>query len=87
MTHDKNKNPLLHLLSNYISPRTAPQILSLKDDYTFRFSSFLIIGLRNSSANLQVWPKPLATQVRSEGHWFDKFNVDSRFILTCNSTN
>ena len=43
--------PLLNLLINCISARSAPQILSLKDDCTLRFSIFLIIGLCNSSAN------------------------------------
>ena len=52
MTLDKNWNRLLHLLSNYISARTAPKILSLRDDYTFGFSYFPIIGLCNSSVNI-----------------------------------
>ena len=34
-----------------MSARSAPQILFLKDGYTFRFSKFLIISLCNSSAN------------------------------------
>ena len=34
-----------------ISTRLAPEIFSLKDQHTFRFPNFLIIGLRNSSAN------------------------------------
>ena len=34
-----------------MSARSTPQILSLKDEYTFRFSNFLIIGLCSSSAN------------------------------------
>ena len=50
--HNKNQTSLLNLLINCISTRSAPQItLSLKDEYTFRFSDFLIIGLCNSSAN------------------------------------
>ena len=44
-------NPLLYLLVNYVSGRSATQILSLKNDYLLHFSNFLIIGLRNSSAN------------------------------------
>ena len=43
--------PLLNLLINCILARSAPQILSLKDDCTFRFFNFLIIGLYNTSAN------------------------------------
>ena len=53
VTH-KNLNPLLNLLINYISARSAPQILSIKGDCTFLFLNFLIIGLYNSSAN--CWP-------------------------------
>ena len=49
--HGKNRNSLLNLLINCISGRSAPQILSLKDNYIFRFSSFLITGLCNSVAN------------------------------------
>ena len=66
-----NKNPLSYLLSTYISARLAPQIMSLKYGYLFRFSSFLITGLCNSSANFRVPSKSLATQTNSEGHWFD----------------
>ena len=51
ITHNKNLNLLLNLLINYISVRSAPQILSIKDDSTFLFSNFLIVGLCNSSAN------------------------------------
>ena len=50
MIHNKNKNPLLYLLIDCISVRSAPQILSIKDYYTFCFPS-LLIGLFNSSAN------------------------------------
>ena len=49
--HDKNLNPLLKLLINCIPARSALQILSIKDECTFLFSNFLIIGLCNSSAN------------------------------------
>ena len=45
ITHNKYKNPLLNLLINCISAKSAPQILSIKYEYTFRFSNFLIIGL------------------------------------------
>ena len=51
ITHDKNLNRLLNLIINCISERSAHQILSIKDECTFLFSSFLIIGLRNSLAN------------------------------------
>ena len=51
VTHKKNRNPLLNLLISCISSRSAPQILSIKDDCTFLFSNVLIIGLCNSSAN------------------------------------
>ena len=34
-----------------ISARLAPQISSLKDEYTFHFSNFLITSLCNSSTN------------------------------------
>ena len=37
MAHNKNQNPLLYLLINYIYARQAPKILSLKDEYTLRF--------------------------------------------------
>ena len=48
--HNENRNPLLNLLNNSISARSAPQIFSLRDEYTSRFSSFLIIALSNFSA-------------------------------------
>ena len=41
----------LDLFINFISTRSAPQIMSIKDECTFLFSNFLIIGLCNSSAN------------------------------------
>ena len=47
----RNSNPLLNLLINCVSARSAPQRLSIKDKCTFLFSIFLIIGLCNSSAN------------------------------------
>ena len=55
ITHNKNLNPLSHLLINYISTRSAPQILSIEGDCTFVLLNFLIIGLCNSSANSWVW--------------------------------
>ena len=42
---------MLNLFINCISTKLAAQILSLKDEYTFCFSNFLIIGLCNSSTN------------------------------------
>ena len=51
MTLNKKRNPLLNLLINCISARSAPQILSIKDECNFLFLNFLIIGLCSSSAN------------------------------------
>ena len=52
--YNKKRNSSLNLLVNGISARSAPEILSLKDDYTFFISGFVIIGLCNSSANCHV---------------------------------
>ena len=49
VTHNKNRNPSLNSLINCIQARSTPQILSLKDEYTFHFLNFLVIGLCNSS--------------------------------------
>ena len=54
MAHNKNQNALLYLTFNYISARSTLQILSLKDEYHFHFSNFLIIGLDNSAADFAV---------------------------------
>ena len=35
IAHSKKQNPLLNLLINWISPKSAPQILSIEDEYTF----------------------------------------------------
>ena len=35
ITHNENLNPLLNLRINYISPRSAPQTLSIKRACTF----------------------------------------------------
>ena len=52
ITHNKKLLPLLSLFINYISVRSALQILSIKDECVFRFSNVLIIDLcNNSSAN------------------------------------
>ena len=53
ITHSKKLLPLLNWLINRISAGSAPQILSMKNECTFRFSSFLIIGLCNYSDNSQ----------------------------------
>ena len=47
ITHNKNLNPLLNLPTSCISAKSAPQILSIKDECTFLFLSILIIGLCN----------------------------------------
>ena len=48
ITHNKKRIPLLNLLINCISARSAAQILS---ECTFLLLNFLIIGLCNSLAN------------------------------------
>ena len=47
--HNKKRIPLLNLFSNCISAKPAPQVLSLKDECTFRFLSFVIIRFCSSS--------------------------------------
>ena len=37
ITHNKNLNPLSNLLLNYLSAKSAAQILSLNAEYTFLF--------------------------------------------------
>ena len=49
--NNKKRIPLLHLLINCISARSATQILSIKDECAFLFPNFPLIGLCNSSAN------------------------------------
>ena len=39
------------MIINCISERSAPQVFSIKGDYALLFFNFLIIGLRDSSAN------------------------------------
>ena len=51
MTHNKKQIPLLNSCFNFISARSATQIFCKKDEFTFCFSKFLIIGFCNSSAN------------------------------------
>ena len=43
--NDKYRNPWLNLLINWIFVRSALQVLYLKDEYTFYFSHFIVIGL------------------------------------------
>ena len=45
------KIPLLNLVINYISARSAPQLLSIKDECTFLVLDFLIVVLCNSLVN------------------------------------
>ena len=45
ITHNKNLIPLLYLLNNCVSAKSASQILSLNVKYTLLFPNFLIIGL------------------------------------------
>ena len=51
ITHNKKRIPLLSLINTCIMARSALQILSLKEEYTFCFLNFLIIALCKSSAN------------------------------------
>ena len=57
ITRNKKQAPLLNLQINCISAKSAPQILSLKDEITLPFSNFPVIGLCNSS-------------LKSKEHWF-----------------
>ena len=45
ITHNKNLNHFLNLLNSCISAKSAPQILSLNEEYTFLLLNFLIIRL------------------------------------------
>ena len=51
ITQNKKQNPVLNLLINCITTRSEPQILSIKGEYNFRFSKFIINHSCNSSAN------------------------------------
>ena len=57
--HNKRRVTSLNLLMNCMLVTSAPQILPGKDECTFHFSNFLIIGLCNPSAN----------------SWFDIFSI------------
>ena len=48
ITHNENENPISNLPITWISARSAPQI---KDECTFHFSNFLLIGQCNYSSN------------------------------------
>ena len=50
-THNKKRIPLITLLINWISAKSAPQILSIRGECTFLLLNFLIIGFYNSSAD------------------------------------
>ena len=50
-TYSKDQIPLLGLLINCISDTSALLILTLKDSYILCLLNFIIIDLRNSSAN------------------------------------
>ena len=47
ITYNKKQIPLLNLLINWVLARSAPQILSRNDEYSFLF----LKNLCNSSAN------------------------------------
>ena len=51
MIHNKNLISLLNLLTYCISAKSAPQILSIKDELTFLLLDFVIIALCNSFPN------------------------------------
>ena len=58
ITSNKNLIPLLNLLINCISARSAPKILSLNREQTLLLLNFVIISLCNSFANylLEIVP-------------------------------
>ena len=49
--NNKKPIPLLNLSISCISARSGPQIFSIKGEFIYLFSSFLITGSCNSSAN------------------------------------
>ena len=71
ITHNSKPILLLDLLVNYISARSALQILSIEDECTFCLSDFLMIGSCTSSANCRVRSGNLATRTKSKGRWFN----------------
>ena len=52
MTHSKNLIPLLYLLIKCMLPRSAPQVLSSKEEQTLRLLNFLIIHPLCSSSGI-----------------------------------
>ena len=89
MNYNKNQNSLLYLLVKCISAQKAPKlILSLQDEYSLHFSRFLIIGLRNFSAN--CWFDIIADLSRvttpPKHHLLqNKYFFKSYFIGSCSS--
>ena len=67
-----------------ISARAAPQILSLKDEYTFTFSKFLTIGLCNSSANCFIEKLQILFSILDLS-WVTKVSAHGRVILKSES--
>ena len=67
IANNEKQTLLLKLFINCISARSVPQIMSQKDECTFWFSNFLIIGLCKPSANIVLFSitqlKVLAPQV------------------------
>ena len=51
ITHNENLNPLLNLLTNCISARASPQILSIKNECTYLLLNSRIIEFCNSFVN------------------------------------
>ena len=51
MAHNKKRDPLLYLLINYKSVRSASQMFFLKGENTLHFLNFLTNGLCDSSAS------------------------------------
>ena len=77
-THNKERIPLLYLLISCISARPESQVLSIKNECTFRFSNFLLTDLCNSSANCRIGSETLATRVtqaKSEERWSGLFSL------------
>ena len=80
------KKLVLNLLINCISARSAPQLLSIKDECTFLFLKFLIIGLCNSSANslfeiFSFLTVPAEVFYQKICRTFKQFHVDIHHIL------
>ena len=49
--NNKKRILLLNLLINCICARSTPQIITLNNEFAFRFSNFLIIGFSSSPAD------------------------------------